>query len=139
MRSIHCMILRYRTQPRLGVLRERKVVARLLDDCFSSLHEACTNNSLIVFYIIGKGKSSRNLTPEIEASGSASGSSHRPRGRVRRFLQKVKDGANKLRPHSKDSRTHSPAPPNVHDDDEPASSTPDIEVGSHTCPAISAF
>ncbi|KAG2361875.1 hypothetical protein BDR07DRAFT_1376893 [Suillus spraguei] len=46
----------------------------------------------------GKGHSSRNLTPQIEAPVPASGSSHRPRGRVRRFLQKVKEGANKLRP-----------------------------------------
>ncbi|KAG2064931.1 hypothetical protein BDR04DRAFT_1109377 [Suillus decipiens] len=48
----------------------------------------------------GKGHSSRNLTPQIEAPVPASGSPHRPHGRVRRFLDKVKDGANKMRPVS---------------------------------------
>ncbi|KAG2343516.1 hypothetical protein BDR05DRAFT_963087 [Suillus weaverae] len=39
--------------------------------------------------------------------------------------QGVKDGANRLTSHSKDSRNRNPVPPNV--DHEPASSTPNIE------------
>ncbi|KAG2354045.1 hypothetical protein BDR07DRAFT_1382573 [Suillus spraguei] len=80
---------------------------------------------------MGKGKhnSPRNLTPEIDAPTPPSGSSHRPRSIVRRLIKKAKDGAYKLKPRSKDSRSNSPAPPNyVHDDDEErASSTPNIE------------
>ncbi|KAG1878012.1 hypothetical protein DFJ58DRAFT_740600, partial [Suillus subalutaceus] len=76
-----------------------------------SLH---TDRQLL--FAMRKGNSSRNSTQETSTSSEATarGSSHRPRGRVGRFLQKVKDGANKLRvSRSKDSRSHSPAPPNV--------------------------
>ncbi|KAG2340650.1 WD40 repeat-like protein [Suillus weaverae] len=79
-----------------------------------------------------KGNSSRNSTQQTHTSNEATAgaSSHRPRSRVGRFLQKVKgsvkDGANRLTSRSKDSRNRSPVPPNV--DHERASSTPNIEV-----------
>ncbi|KAG2344492.1 hypothetical protein BDR05DRAFT_189862, partial [Suillus weaverae] len=80
-----------------------------------------------------KGNSSRDSTRlETHTSNEAAAgeSSRRPRGRVGRFLQKVKsgvkDGANKLTSHSKDSRNRNPVPPNV--DHERTSSTPNIEV-----------
>ncbi|KAG1852862.1 hypothetical protein DFJ58DRAFT_399683 [Suillus subalutaceus] len=73
-----------------------------------------------------KRNSSRNSTQQTRTSsealapgGSVRGLSHRPRGRVGRFLKKVKD---KLRiSRSKDSRSRSPVPPNVNH--EGASST----------------
>ncbi|KAG2367106.1 hypothetical protein BDR07DRAFT_361807 [Suillus spraguei] len=116
------------------------------------LLEACTNNNVLSIYIVErcgiiltrillrftmgkrKGNPSNILTQEIETTAQAS--SHRPRGRVHRFLDKVKGGANKLRSLSKDSRSRSPALPNV-SHDERASSTPNIavqgvEVEAHT-------
>ncbi|KAG2364435.1 hypothetical protein BDR07DRAFT_1375105 [Suillus spraguei] len=71
----------------------------------------------------GKGNSS---TQDTEATVHES--SHRPRDGVYWFLGKVKDGANKLRAtRSKDSRSRSPAPPNVYHH-ECASSTPNIKA-----------
>ncbi|KAG2355729.1 hypothetical protein BDR07DRAFT_1492834 [Suillus spraguei] len=64
-----------------------------------------------------KGHSSRDSTQETHTSSqeTARESSHRPRNKVRRFLGKVKDGVNKLRTsRSKNSRSRSPVPPNVH-------------------------
>ncbi|KAG2357414.1 hypothetical protein BDR07DRAFT_1380145 [Suillus spraguei] len=71
---------------------------------------------------MGKGNSStpRDSTQE---TGETSGSSHRPRSRVSRFLEKVKDSANKLR--GSDSLNRSPVPPN-----EGASSIPNLEAPS---------
>ncbi|KAG1859617.1 hypothetical protein DFJ58DRAFT_286078 [Suillus subalutaceus] len=74
-----------------------------------------------------KGHSSRNSARETRISSEATdrGSLHRHRGRVGRFLEKVRDGASNLRvSRSKDSRSHSPAPPNVLH--QHASSTPNI-------------
>ncbi|KAG1837504.1 hypothetical protein DFJ58DRAFT_145428 [Suillus subalutaceus] len=62
-----------------------------------------------------KGNSSRVSTQQTHTSseGTARESSHRPRGRVGRFLQKVKGGVNSLRTsRSKNSRSHSPVPQN---------------------------
>ncbi|KAG2031201.1 hypothetical protein BDR03DRAFT_135037 [Suillus americanus] len=84
-----------------------------------------------------KGNSSRNSTQQTHTSseGTARERSHRPRGRVGRFLDKVKNGANKLRvSRSKDSRSRSPLPPNVNH--ERASLT---SVGSHTCLSVFAL
>ncbi|KAG2104713.1 uncharacterized protein F5147DRAFT_762057 [Suillus discolor] len=61
------------------------------------------------------------------SQATAPGSSHRPRGKIGRFLKKLKEDAKKLQRRSKDSRSHSPAPPNV-SHDEPASSTLNIEA-----------
>ncbi|KAG2336413.1 hypothetical protein BDR05DRAFT_1005889 [Suillus weaverae] len=80
-----------------------------------------------------KGNSSRDSTQQTHTSNEATAgaSSHRPRGRVGRFLQKVKgcvkDCANKSTPRSKDSRNRNSVPPNV-DHEPPPSSTPNIEV-----------
>ncbi|KAG2035681.1 hypothetical protein BDR03DRAFT_961870 [Suillus americanus] len=66
-----------------------------------------------------KVKSSRGSTQQTHTSseGTVPESSHRPRGRVGRFLENVKGGVNKLRTsRSKDSRSHSPVPPNVNHD-----------------------
>ncbi|KAG2357401.1 hypothetical protein BDR07DRAFT_372741 [Suillus spraguei] len=84
----------------------------------------------------GKGNTSRNLTQEIETT--ARESSHRHRGKVHRFLEKIKDGANKLRLRSRDSGSRSSTPLNVYYD-ERASSTPNLEVCSHTCPPVPAL
>ncbi|KAG2040346.1 hypothetical protein BDR03DRAFT_949708, partial [Suillus americanus] len=69
-------------------------------------------------------RNSRDSTQQTHTSseGTARGGSHRPRGRVNRFLEKVKSGVNKLRTsRSRDSRSDSPVPPNVNH--ERASST----------------
>ncbi|KAG2339592.1 hypothetical protein BDR05DRAFT_938889 [Suillus weaverae] len=85
-----------------------------------------------LLFTMRKGNSSRDSTQQTHTSNEATagGSSHRPRGKVGRFLQKVKggvkDGANKLTSRPKDSRSRNPVPPNV--DQEPASSTPNIDV-----------
>ncbi|KAG1846608.1 hypothetical protein DFJ58DRAFT_915374 [Suillus subalutaceus] len=63
-----------------------------------------------------KGNSSRNSTQQTHTSseGTARESSNRPRSRVGRLLEKVKDGANKLRiSRSKNSRSRSLAPPDI--------------------------
>ncbi|KAG1836207.1 hypothetical protein DFJ58DRAFT_917728, partial [Suillus subalutaceus] len=71
-----------------------------------------------------KGNSSTQKT-RTSSEETARGSSHRPRGRVGRFPEKVRDGANNLRvSRSKDSRSRSPAPPNVLH--QCVSSTPNI-------------
>ncbi|KAG2069139.1 hypothetical protein BDR04DRAFT_719073 [Suillus decipiens] len=107
---------------------------------------------ILLHFTMGKGNSS---TQVIETT--ARESSHRPRGRVRRFLEKVKDGANKLKSvspracvisvleynqhcieRSNDSRSRSLAPPNACHD-EYASSTLNIEAGSHTRHPVSAL
>ncbi|KAG1851344.1 hypothetical protein DFJ58DRAFT_427154 [Suillus subalutaceus] len=65
---------------------------------------------------MSKGKSSRGSTQQTHNSNetTAGEGPHRTRGKVNRFLGKVKDGVNKLRPsRSKDSRSRSPVPPNV--------------------------
>ncbi|KAG2107521.1 uncharacterized protein F5147DRAFT_761311 [Suillus discolor] len=73
--------------------------------------------------------SSRDSTRETHTTSQATapGSSHRPRGRIGRFLKKLKEDAKKLKRRSKDSRSHSPAPPNARRE-ERASSTPNIEA-----------
>ncbi|KAG2353382.1 hypothetical protein BDR07DRAFT_1383215 [Suillus spraguei] len=71
----------------------------------------------------GKSSTQRDSTQE---TGEASGSSHRPRGKVGRFLQKVREGAKKLKiSRSKDSINRNPVPPN-----EGASSIPNLEAPS---------
>ncbi|KIK38627.1 hypothetical protein CY34DRAFT_14919 [Suillus luteus UH-Slu-Lm8-n1] len=77
-----------------------------------------------------KQNSSRDSTKETRTSSEAStrGSSHRPRGRVNRLLGSIKEGVNKFRTRSKDSRSRSPVPPHEH-----ASSTQDVEV--HAAPS----
>ncbi|KAG2362669.1 hypothetical protein BDR07DRAFT_1376320 [Suillus spraguei] len=73
---------------------------------------------------MGKGNSSRESTQETYASSETTReSSHRPRGKVRRFLSKVKDSVKSRTSRSKDSCNFSPVPPN-----ECASSTPNIQV-----------
>ncbi|KAG2074472.1 hypothetical protein BDR04DRAFT_178296 [Suillus decipiens] len=74
-------------------------------------------------------RSRRNSTQETHTSSEATArqSSPRPRGRVRRFLEKVKDGANRIKTrvsHSKNSRNR-PIHPNVYH--EGASLTPNLE------------
>ncbi|KAG2335671.1 hypothetical protein BDR05DRAFT_1006571 [Suillus weaverae] len=77
-----------------------------------------------------KGNSSKDSTRQTPTSNepTAGASSHRPRGKVGRLLQKIKrgakDGAKKLTLRSNDSRN--PVPQNV--DHELASSTPNIDV-----------
>ncbi|KAG2065252.1 hypothetical protein BDR04DRAFT_1175689 [Suillus decipiens] len=63
---------------------------------------------------MGRGNSSRNLTREIETTVRES--SHRPCGRVCRFLEKVKDCVKKLRSRSNGSpaRARRLAPPYLH-------------------------
>ncbi|KAG2107527.1 uncharacterized protein F5147DRAFT_653374 [Suillus discolor] len=75
------------------------------------------------------GHSSRDSTQAIQTSSKATAheTSHRPRSKIGRFLKKLKEDAKKLRRRSKDSRSHSPAPPNACRE-ESASSTPNIEA-----------
>ncbi|KAG2354924.1 hypothetical protein BDR07DRAFT_578348 [Suillus spraguei] len=71
----------------------------------------------------------RDSTQETHTSSEATPrqNSHRPRGRVSRFLEKVKVGANKLRASMspRDPPNHSPVPPNAY---HRASSTSNIEL-----------
>ncbi|KAG2369129.1 hypothetical protein BDR07DRAFT_852877 [Suillus spraguei] len=70
-----------------------------------------------------KGKSSTQ-PPHTTSEATAPGGSHRPRSRVGRFLQKVREGAKKLKiSRSKDSLNPSPVLL-----DERASSTPNLET-----------
>ncbi|KAG1874759.1 hypothetical protein DFJ58DRAFT_323125 [Suillus subalutaceus] len=67
---------------------------------------------------MSRGSSSTDSIQEILTTSEATAceSSHRPRGKFRRFLGEVKDGVNKLKiSRSKDSRSHSQAVlPNVY-------------------------
>ncbi|KAG1865713.1 hypothetical protein C8R48DRAFT_672314 [Suillus tomentosus] len=73
-----------------------------------------------------KGNSSKGSTQETHTSSqaTATGSSHRPRSPIGRFLKKLKEGAKKLKSRSRDSRSLSPAPLS----DEHALSTPNTEA-----------
>ncbi|KAG1855346.1 hypothetical protein DFJ58DRAFT_745500 [Suillus subalutaceus] len=71
--------------------------------------------------------SSRDSTQETHTGTSSEAtareSSHRPRGGLGRFVEKVKDGANKLKIlRSKDSRSRSPIPPNAYHQRAPSTS-----------------
>ncbi|KAG2098420.1 uncharacterized protein F5147DRAFT_839624 [Suillus discolor] len=73
-----------------------------------------------------KSNSSLRNSTQTSSQATAPGTSHRPRSRIGRFLKKLKEDAKNFT-RSKDSRSLSPAPRNVHHD-ERASSTPDIVV-----------
>ncbi|KAG1861063.1 hypothetical protein C8R48DRAFT_801715 [Suillus tomentosus] len=75
------------------------------------------------------GHSSRDSTQATQTSSKATAgeTSHRPRSKIGQFLKKLKEDAKKLRRRSKDSRSHSSAPPNTCHE-ESASSTPNIEA-----------
>ncbi|KAG2075409.1 hypothetical protein BDR04DRAFT_39721 [Suillus decipiens] len=67
---------------------------------------------------------SSTQAPHTTSEATASGSSHRPRSRVGRFLKKLKEGAKKLKiSRSNDSLNHSPVPRS-----ERVSTTPNLQV-----------
>ncbi|KAG2362777.1 hypothetical protein BDR07DRAFT_1376235 [Suillus spraguei] len=89
-----------------------------------------------------KGKSSTQRDsaqdPHATTEPTVPGSSHRPRGKVRRFLEKVKDSANKLK--GSDSLDRRPVPPNPNINHESApnltAQTAPSAVGVEAVPSV---
>ncbi|KAG2362425.1 hypothetical protein BDR07DRAFT_1460860, partial [Suillus spraguei] len=82
----------------------------------------------------GNSSTQKDSAQETPTTSEATGptSSHRPRNKVGQFLGKVKENVKLRISRSKNSRSHSPVPPNANPNHEQSSSTPNVDVQAPT-------